>query len=119
MEASSTPTICRLPDSRRHQLSAIAPVFDVKAPNWRFLYRRKPIYADIRETNIAKDAVKRGGSFMNDRYKVKMEVSPPNDDHFETHYKIIEVLEFTPAEQQINMKLRARKKSAKKRAVSK
>jgi hypothetical protein len=95
------------------------PVFDVKAPNWRFLYRRKPIYADIRETNIAKDAVKRGGSFMNDRYKVKMEVSPPNDDHFETHYKIIEVLEFTPAEQQINMKLRARKKSAKKRAVSK
>jgi hypothetical protein len=95
------------------------PVFDVKAPNWRFLYRKKPIYADIKETNIAKDAVKRGGSFMNDRYKVKMEVSPPNDDHFETHYKIIEVLEFTPAEQQINMRLRARKKSAKKRAVSK
>src|SRR5206468_5146581 len=26
VEASSTPTICRLPDSRRHQLSAIAPV---------------------------------------------------------------------------------------------
>src|SRR6266852_1854247 len=24
VEASSTPTICRLPDSRRHQLSAIA-----------------------------------------------------------------------------------------------
>src|SRR6266702_4312988 len=49
------------------------PVFDTTASNWRFLYRRKPIYADIRETNIAKDAVKRGGSFMNDRYKVKME----------------------------------------------
>ena len=49
------------------------PVFDVKAPNWRFLYRNKSIYADIRETNIAKDAVKRGGSFMNDRYKVRME----------------------------------------------
>src|SRR6266480_2790570 len=27
VEASSTPTICRLPDSRRHQLSAIAPTF--------------------------------------------------------------------------------------------
>src|SRR4029077_37861 len=27
VEASSTPTICRLPDSRRHQLSAIAPSF--------------------------------------------------------------------------------------------
>ena len=25
VEASSTPTICRLPNSRRHQLSAIAP----------------------------------------------------------------------------------------------
>ncbi|WP_291849856.1 hypothetical protein [Bradyrhizobium sp.] len=95
------------------------PVFDVKAPNWRFLYRRKPIYADIRETNIAKDAVKRGGSFMNDRYKVKMEVTPPNEDRAETHYKVIEVLEFTAGEQQINMKLRARRKPAKKRAASK
>src|SRR5260370_38851125 len=27
VEASSTPTICRLPDSRRHQLSAIAPAY--------------------------------------------------------------------------------------------
>src|SRR6266576_2874858 len=26
VEASNTPTICRLPDSRRHQLSAIAPL---------------------------------------------------------------------------------------------
>jgi len=26
VEASSTPTICRLSDSRRHQISAIAPV---------------------------------------------------------------------------------------------
>lgn len=94
------------------------PVFDTKAPNWRFLYRKKPIYADIKETNIAKDAVKRGGSFMDDRYKVKMEVALPNDKHAETHYKIIEVLEFAPAEQQTNMKLRAtKKKPVKKRAA--
>lgn len=53
------------------------PVFDVKAPKWRFLYRKKPVYVDICETNIAKDAVKRDGSFMNDRYKVKMEIAPP------------------------------------------
>jgi len=95
------------------------PVFDTKAPNWRFLYRRKPIYADIRETNIAKDAVKRGGSFMNDRYKVKMEITPPNDDHAETHYKIIQVLEFAPAEQQINMKHRAANKKPVKRRTAK
>ena len=92
------------------------PVFDVKAPNWRFLYRKKSIYADIRDTNIAKDAVRRGGSFMNDRYKVRMEVRPPNEEHPETHYKIVEVLEFTPAERQINMKLgSARKKPTKRR----
>jgi hypothetical protein len=91
------------------------PVFEPKAPNWRFLYRKKPIYADIKGTSIAKDAVKRGGSFMNDRYRVKMEVTPPNDEHAETHYKIIEVLEFTPAEQQINMRLRAAKMPVKKR----
>jgi hypothetical protein len=29
VEASSTPTICRLPDSRRHQLSAIAPDYPI------------------------------------------------------------------------------------------
>src|SRR5580692_5585421 len=49
VEASSTPTICRLPDSRRHQLSAIALspllanlylhyVLDLWAERWR---RRK------------------------------------------------------------------------------
>lgn len=97
-------------------LYAHGPVFDVKAPNWRFLYRKKPIYADIRETNIAKGAVKRGGSFMNDRYKVKMEVTT---DKAEPHYKVIEVLEFTPAEQQINMKLRVPKKPVKKKPVKK
>src|SRR5712672_1039656 len=36
VEASSTPTICRLPDSRRHQLSAIAPdqIDRVSDPEW-------------------------------------------------------------------------------------
>ena len=29
VEASSTPTICRLPDSRRHQLSAIAQIKNI------------------------------------------------------------------------------------------
>src|SRR6266700_7086973 len=31
VEASSTPTICRLPDSRRHQLSAIAQTIMVES----------------------------------------------------------------------------------------
>ena len=97
-------------------LYVYGPVFDAKAPNWRFLHRNKPIYADVRQTNIAKDAVKRGGSFVNDRYKVKMEVTPPATPGGDTHYKITAVLEFTPAETQISMALKKpRKKAAKKK----
>src|SRR6266436_5824182 len=36
VEASSTPTICRLSDSRRHQLSAIAPS-GARLPSWQDL----------------------------------------------------------------------------------
>jgi hypothetical protein len=98
-------------------LYAYGPVFDTKAPMWRFLYRGKPIYADIRETDIAKDAVNRGGSFMNDRYLVKMEVTAPEREDGTPHYKIVDVLEFTPAERQMNLPLRKRKmKRSRKRA---
>jgi hypothetical protein len=99
-------------------LYAHGPVFDVKAPNWRFMYKRKPIYADIKDTRIAKDAVKRGGSFMNDRYKVKMEITPPAAEDGTPHYKIIEVLEFTPAERQMPLPLKKTrsKPKPKKRA---
>jgi hypothetical protein len=73
----------RLPEPEREEpeddkktvtavLYTYGPVFDAKAPNWRFRYRNKPIYADVRETSIAKDAVRRGKSSMNDRYKVRM-----------------------------------------------
>lgn len=60
-------------------LYVYSPVFDdsKKAPRWRFIYKKKPIYADISETSIAKDTLKRGVSGVNDRYKVKMEISPP------------------------------------------
>lgn len=98
-------------------LYVYSPVFDVKAPMWRFLYRNKPIYAGISQTNIAKDAVKRGGSFRNDRYRVKMEVTPPPKPDGTPHYEIIEVLDFTAADQQITMPLKKpRKKRAKKSA---
>ncbi|WP_247295462.1 hypothetical protein, partial [Bradyrhizobium sp. 87] len=42
VEASSTPTICRLSDSRRHQLSAIArlPIEDSTVPKQNFLIVR-------------------------------------------------------------------------------
>jgi hypothetical protein len=98
-------------------LYVYSPVFDVKAPMWRFLYRNKPIYVGISRTNIAKDAVKRGGSFRNDRYRVKMEITPPPKPDGTPHYEIIEVLDFTAADQQIPMPLKKpRKKRAKKSA---
>jgi hypothetical protein len=87
-------------------LYAYGPVFDAKAQNWRFRYRRKHIYADVSETTIGADAVRRGGSFMNDRYRVRMEVTPAESDEGTPHYKILEVLDFTPAEQQASLPLK-------------
>ena len=85
-------------------------VFDEKAPNWRFLYRKKPIYADISETSIAQDAIRRGGSFMNDRYRVRMEVTPSDTTDGAAHYKIVKVLDFTAAEQQSALPLKKPRK---------
>ena len=45
---------------------------------WRFNYARKRIWADISETTIASEAMKRGGSFMDDRCRVRMEITPPD-----------------------------------------
>jgi hypothetical protein len=105
------------PETITATLHVYSPVFDVKAPMWRFLYRNKPIYAEISETDIAKDAVKRGGSFKNDRYKVKMKVTPPKKPDGDIHYEIIQVLDFTPADQQMSMPLKKpRKKKAAKRS---
>jgi hypothetical protein len=63
------PDLIAAPKTVTATLYSYGPVFDAKAKNWRFKHQRKPIYADISETNIAKDAVRRGGSFMNDRYR--------------------------------------------------
>jgi hypothetical protein len=97
-------------------LHVYSPVFDEKAKNWRFTYKRKHIYADISQTSIAKDVLKRGGSFVNDRYRVRMEIIPLESPGGEPTYKILEVLDFTPAPQQTTLTLRTprRKKKAGK-----
>lgn len=96
-------------------LYSYGPVYDNKAKTWRFKYNKKPIYVDISETEIAKDAIKRGGSFVNDRYRVRMEVAPPESEDGSPHYKIIQVLEFDPAPQQTTLALRKPRTSRKKR----
>lgn len=107
------------PDTVVATLYVYSPVFDEKAKRWRFVYKRnRHIYADISETSIAADALKRGGSFVNDRYRVRMEIMPPDTEDGEPHYKIVAVLEFTPAPQQGSLHLtksRRSKNVAKKR----
>lgn len=80
-----------------------SPVFDPKADRWRFRYGEEKIYADITETSIASDAIDRGGVFINDTYKVRMEITEHEtpQGQFRNSYKIIEVLDFLPAPKQI------------------
>jgi hypothetical protein len=92
------------------------PVFDPKAPNWRFKYRNKPIFADVSDTTIAAEAFKRGSSNKNDRYRVRMEVTPPEKEDGTPHYKILEVLDFTPAEEQSSFQLRKPRRKPKRRS---
>ncbi|MCK1391689.1 hypothetical protein [Bradyrhizobium sp. 1] len=103
-------------------LYVYSPVYDEKAKRWRFAYGRSKkkqqhIYVDISETSIATDALKRGGAFTNDRYRVRMEVTPPDKPGAEPHHKIVQVIDFTPAPQQGQLALprpRPKKKTAKK-----
>src|SRR6266516_250933 len=81
------PDLIAAPKTVTATLYSYGPVFDAKAKNWRFKHQKKPIYADISETSIAKDAVRRGGSFMNDRYRVRMDVTPPETEEGTPHYK--------------------------------
>jgi hypothetical protein len=94
-----------LPDTVTAWLRVYSPVYDEKAGKWRFYYGDSPIYADIADTTIARDALKRGGALVNDLYKVKMEVrqhlTPAGNVRLD--YKVIEVLDFRPAPQQAQM----------------
>ncbi|MBR0753904.1 hypothetical protein JQ604_17100 [Bradyrhizobium jicamae] len=99
-------------------LFVYSPVFDEKAERWRFVYGDKHIYADISETSIGSDAWTRGGSFRDDRYRVRMEVTPPATPNGDIHYKVVEVLEFTSASQQPGLPLpvpKQRKRPARKK----
>ena len=87
------------PDTITAWLRVYSPVYDEKADKWRFWYGDHTIYADITETNIARDAIARGGAFVNDLYKVKMEVKQrfTKNGNMRLDYKIINVLDFRSA----------------------
>lgn len=80
-----------------------SPVYDVKAPEWRFLYNGARQYMDISETDIARNAIQRGAAAMNDTYKVRLEMQQTRTatGKLSARYKIKEVLEFLPASIQV------------------
>jgi hypothetical protein len=83
-------------------LRVYSPVFDEHADKWRFIYNEHPIYADISETTIARDAIHRGGAFVNELYKVKMLIKQriTKTGIIKSEYKILQVIDFRLAEQQ-------------------
>jgi hypothetical protein len=101
-DITAPPMEDEAPDVITAWLRVYSPVFDEKAENWRFIYGDHPIYADITETTIAHDAIARGGAFINDLYKVRMEVKQhiTKGGNLRPEYKIIEVIDFRPAPQQ-------------------
>src|ERR1041385_8669023 len=71
-----------------------SPVYDPRAHNWRFEIDGKPEYVDISATNIASEAIERGGAMVNDVYRVELEVTHHLTDSgkIATDFKIKKVL---------------------------
>lgn len=80
-------------------IQVYAPVYHPKADKWRFQYGDKVEYMDILQTDIAQQAIERGGAFVKDSYKVKLQITQMRtaSGRFSNRYKILEVLEFRPA----------------------
>jgi hypothetical protein len=80
-------------------ITVYSPVYDPKAPRWRFLLNGSSEYMDISGTSIAADAVRRGGAMASDLYRVRLEIQQFQGagNNITAKYKILEVLEFTPA----------------------
>jgi hypothetical protein len=81
-------------------LSVYSPVYDQKADKWRFILGHEVIYVDISETEIAKDALARGGALAEDSYYVRLQISTPKDKKGKAgkpSYKILQVIKFVGA----------------------
>lgn len=81
-------------------LSVYSPVFDPAAPNWRFRLGKEIVYADISETDIAQQALTRGGVAVEDAYQVRLEITTEVSAQGvkgEPTYKVLEVVRFIPA----------------------
>lgn len=80
-------------------LSSYGPVLDQKADKWRFRLGTDAIYADITATQIAQNALDRGGVMVNDSYFVQLEITTPSGRRGKPGkptYKILKVNQFVP-----------------------
>ena len=81
-------------------LSVYSPVYDSTAVNWRFRLGKDVIYADISATDIAQQAMARGGVGVEDAYQVKLQITTEYDANgakVEPTYKVLEVIRFVAA----------------------
>ncbi len=81
-------------------LTVYSPVFDPASKVWEFKYGGERISADISETSIASETIRRGQSCIEDAYHVKLEVTTPRDSKGKPgkpSYKILKVIHFVPA----------------------
>jgi hypothetical protein len=80
-------------------VTVYSPVYDVKAPRWRFKFGDVHEYMDIRDTQIVEMALMRGGALVDDAYRVELEITQEHKPNgtITNHYKIKKVLEFRPS----------------------
>ena len=81
-------------------LTVYSPVFDASSKSWDFKYGDQRISADISETTIAADTLRRGKSSTEDSYYVRLEVTTPRDSKGKPgkpSYKILKVMRFVEA----------------------
>ncbi len=82
-------------------LSVYSPVYDLNAVNWRFRLGKEIIYADISDTNIAEEALGRGGVAVDDAYQVNLQITTEVDVRGVKKspvYKILRVIRFVAAQ---------------------
>lgn len=86
-------------------LKVYSPVYDLKAPKWRFWYKGKHYYMDVSDSDIAKFVIENGGVLINDQMRVLMQANIRDLDGGETslEYKILKVLDFIPSERQTDL----------------
>jgi len=74
------------------------PTLDSKSKHWKFKLNNKVENLDISETKIAEEAMARGGVWVGDTYKVKVEMIErmTRKGEYKTEFKVKQVLEFIP-----------------------